>query len=190
MDSRGSDTRSQTRLRVVQTAPSCPLCGEERTTTKLDLYAFDYGSGDTSVTLQVRVPVHRCGVCAFEYLDEAAERIKHDAVCEHLGVLSPDAIRRIRERHRMTRAAFARVTGFGEASLNRWENGLSIQSHANDRYLRLLAYPEVMSRLCEIAAAKLRKTSVAMSSEIRFRVVEVTAVLRKKQQAFHLRRVA
>ena len=28
----------------------------------------------------------------------------------------------------MTRAAFARVTGLGEATLNRWENGIMIQT--------------------------------------------------------------
>ena len=41
----------------------------------------------------------------------------------------------------MSRAAFAKVTGLGEATLNRWENGLLIQNRANDRYLRLLASP-------------------------------------------------
>ena len=185
MDPKGSNTRSQAPLRVVP--KSCPLCGEERIATNQDLHAFDYGSGDTLVTLQVRVPVRRCSVCAFEYLDEEAERLKHAAVCEHLGVLPPDAIRRIRERYKRTRTAFARVTGLGEASLNRWENGLSIQSHANDRYLRLLAYPEVMSRLLVITAAP---EPPGPRVAARFRVVEVTTVLRKEQQAFHLRRVA
>ena len=44
----------------------------------------------------------------------------------------------------MTRAAFTRVTGLGEATLNRWENGIMIQTLANDRYLRLLANPATM----------------------------------------------
>ena len=90
----------------------------------------------------------------------------------------------------MTRAAFAHVTGLGEASLNRWENGLSIQTHANDRYLRLLARPEIMSRLQEFTAARLPETRVAGVVADRFRVVEVTDVLRKEQAAFRLRRVA
>ena len=38
----------------------------------------------------------------------------------------------------MSQAEFARVTGFGEATIGRWENGLVIQNVANDRYLRLL----------------------------------------------------
>ena len=33
----------------------------------------------------------------FEYLDDEAERLKHGAICRHLGVLSPDEIRHIRK---------------------------------------------------------------------------------------------
>ena len=133
---------SATRLREVQMDVACPLCGDEGIETSWHRHAFSYGSGGSAVELTVNVPVRRCDTCEFEYLDEAAERLKHEAVCEHLGVLSPEEIRRIREDHRMTRARFAQVTGLGEASLNRWENGLTVQTHANDRYLRLLVHPE------------------------------------------------
>ena len=195
MDPRGLNTQQQdhsrTRMRVVQAAPSCPMCGgEEGITTTWNIHRFDYGSGESSVELQVRLPMRRCGTCEFEYLDDEAERLKHIAISDHLGVLTPDEIRRIREDHGMTRAAFAHVTGLGEASLNRWENGLSIQTHANDRYLRLLARPEIMSRLQEFTAARLPETRVAGVVADRFRVVEVTDVLRKEQAAFRLRRVA
>ena len=194
MDPRGSNTHQpahpRTQMRVVQSVPSCPMCGQESITTTWNLHAFDYGSGDASVELQVRVPVHQCGTCEFEYLDDTAERLKHTAVCDHLGVLPPDKIRHIREHYGMTRATFAHVTGLGEASLNRWENGLSIQSYANDRYLRLLACPEIMARLEEFVVPKLSETSAAVTADNKFRAVKVTTTLRMEQQAFHLRRVA
>ena len=79
--------------------------------------------------------------CDFQYLDQEAERLKHEAVCQHFGVLSPGEIRRIRESYRMTRAEFAEVTGLGEASLDRWEDGLTIQTQGNDRHIRLVARP-------------------------------------------------
>ena len=158
--------------------------------TTWSMNEFSYGSGESPVALQVRLPVRRCGTCEFEYLDEAAERLKHAAVCDHLGVLPPDEIRRIREAHGLTRAAFARLTGLGEASLNRWENGLSIQSHANDRYLRLLALPLAMRGLQELLAPQLSKKGVSSQSSSRFRAVEVTSVLRTEQAAFRLRRAA
>ena len=91
----------------------------------------------------VNVPVRRCGACGFEYLDQSAERLRHDAVCHHLGVLPPSEVRLIREGYGMTRARFARMTGFGKASLDCWENGLTIQTRANDRRLRLLARPGI-----------------------------------------------
>ena len=97
--------------------------------------------------LSVNLPVRRCGSCEFEFIDDEAERLKHDAVCEHLGVLSPGAIRQIRKSYGMTRAAFAEITGLGEATLNRWENSITVQTLANDRYMRLLARPEIMNRL-------------------------------------------
>ena len=194
MNPRGLNTQQQahsrTRMRVVQPTPSCPMCGGEGITSMWSIHAFAYGTGESSVGLQARVPVRRCGKCEFEYLDEEAERLKQIAICDHLGVLPPDEIRRIREDHGMTRAAFAEVSGLGEASLNRWENGLSIQNYANDRYLRLLARPEILSRVQEFTAALLPETRAAGAVAGRFRVVEVTEVLRKEQAAFRLRRVA
>ena len=194
MDPRGLNTQqqahAQTRMRVLQPAPSCPMCGGEEITTAWNIQVFEYGTGEASVGLEVRVPVRRCGTCEFEYLDEEAERLKHIAICDHLGVLPPDEIRRAREDHGMSRAAFSHVSGLGEASLNRWENGLSIQNQANDRYLRLLARPEIMSRLQEFTATRLPEARMAGVVAGRFQVLEVTDVLRKEQAAFRLRRVA
>ena len=52
----------------------------------------------------------------------------------------------------MTRDGVAQVTGIGEATLNRWGNGVEVQNLANDRYLRLLAIPDVMSKLNDLLA--------------------------------------
>ncbi len=141
------------------------------------------------VELSVNVPVRRCNACEFEYLDEESEQIKHDAVCRHLGVLPPIEIKRIRNQYGMTRAQFARLTGIGEASLNRWENGLGIQTHAYDRYLRLLQFPANNSHLERFLS--LAVTTQAMDSTRRkFRAIEITDYMRKKQQEFQLYKVA
>ena len=47
----------------------------------------------------------------------------------------------------MSRAAFARVTDLGEATLARWERGEVIQNVSNDSYLRLLMDADIMRRL-------------------------------------------
>ncbi len=191
MNPRGLGTqrqdRSRTRLRVVQPVLSCPICGDEGIVTVWHHHTFEYGTGEAAASLQARVPVRRCDPCDLEYLDEEAERLKHMAICEHLGVLAPEDIRKIRQGSGMTRAAFADASGLGEASLNRWENGLSIQSHSNDRYLRLLAYPEIMTRLQELTSRQGPKTRPADDGARRFRCVELNEVMEKKQQAFQLR---
>ena len=85
--------RSMVRLREVERDATCPLCGREGVITSWKDHTFSYGSGESQVELTVSVPVRRCDACEFEYLDESAERLKHDAVCDHLGVLSPIEIR-------------------------------------------------------------------------------------------------
>ena len=126
---------------------TCSQCGAGTVTTTLHQDAFDYGLGDAAVTLHVCIPVRSCGACDFEYLDDEAELIRHEAVCRHLGVLTPTEIRSIRKFHGMSCGAFAQVTGLGEATLNRWENGAVIQNRAYDHYLRLLACSDILDRL-------------------------------------------
>lgn len=97
----------------------CPQCGEYSVTTYWHHDTFKYGSGDSAPMLHVDLPVRRCEPCDYEFLDHEGERLRHEAVCRHLGVLSPAEISDIRKRFTMTRAEFAEVTGLGEATLNR-----------------------------------------------------------------------
>ena len=126
---------------------TCPDCGGHSYTTVQHDDAFEYGAGDGPVTLHATIPVHCCDSCDFEFLGREGRRIKHEAVCRHFDLLTPREIRRIRERHGMSRMAFAEITGFGEATLNHWERGAAIQNRANDRYLRLTESPDVLNRL-------------------------------------------
>ena len=174
-------------LQEVAAAVSCPLCGTDEVTTSWKPHVFDYGSRESVAELSVDVPVRRCASCDLEFLDEPAEGLKHEAVCKHLGVLTPAEIRRIREAHGMSRVSFAQVTGLGEASLNRWENGLNIQTHANDRYLRLLKHPGIMRKLQALTEPQAPpRPAVAVAGE-RFRALKVTNILLKKQENFRLR---
>lgn len=97
---------------------------------------FTYGLGADATDLTVALPVHVCPSCGLEFLDDEAETLKHEAICAHLGVLSPNEIRGIRRMHGMSRAAFSKMIGIDEATLVRWEEGILIQSAANDRHLR------------------------------------------------------
>lgn len=168
----------------------CPLCSHTGVNTSMNCHDFTYGSGNSAVSLTVNVPVRQCESCEFEFLDEAAEQLKHEAVCQHLGVLPPSAIRRIRENHQMSRSRFAQVTGLGEASSNRWENGISIQSHGNDRYLRLLSRAGTMAQLLTFLATRSHSAVGSIPIENRFRALCVTNTVLTEQNSFRLRKAA
>ena len=167
-------------------AATCPQCAADTVTTFRHHDTFRYGSGKSAVDLSVNLPVRRCGSCEFEFIDDEAERLKHDAVCEHLGVLSPGAIRQIRKSYGMTRAAFAEITGLGEATLNRWENGITVQTLANDRYMRLLARPEIMNRLRSWGSVVQTSSAASNVSTGQFRILKVSEDVLLEQENFQL----
>ena len=175
---------------TVDLDPSCPRCDEPSVVTYRHEHGFNYGSGETAVKLHVELPVRRCTACEFQFLDHEAERIKHDAVCRHLGVLTPSEVRRIREDRGLTRSAFAQLTGLGEATLNRWENGTVVQNPANDRYLRLLGTPAGWSQLVRLATPGASEQAPAREPGVNtpgpFRILEATAALRQRQGDFNL----
>ena len=125
----------------------CPACGDHNVRTTIETETFSYGDGPEAVELTARVPVWTCTSCGFQFTDDIAEESRHEAVCRHLGVMSPKEIQRIRKTYGMSRADFARLTRIGEASLARWESGQLIQSLAYDRFLYLLNFPENLERL-------------------------------------------
>lgn len=126
---------------------SCELCGASGLTTELVRDPFIYGAGADATELSADVPVHTCAECNVSYTGEEAEIARHEAVCRNLGLLTPAEIRGLRESHGLSRAAFARLTGFGEATLARWERGEVIQNASNDSFLRMLMDEDVMKRL-------------------------------------------
>lgn len=126
---------------------NCALCDAPGVTTMLHQDSFSYGLGEAATTLHVTIPVRCCRACGFECVDDEGMLIRHEAVCKHLGVLGPTEIRAIRERHKLNRETFARITGLDEATLDKWENGAKIQGRADDNYLRLLAFPENLESL-------------------------------------------
>ena len=167
----------------------CFDCGAD-TGKKWGEHTFTYGVGPDPAELRVRLPIHVCPSCGFECLDHEAETLKHEAVCAHLGVLSPEEIHGIRRMYGMSRAAFSKVTGLGEATLNRWENGILIQSAANDRYLRLLAAPHNLRMLKRLESEPAGSCSASEADVGPFRAIRVSDEHRRQQAEFRLRRAA
>ena len=138
-------SRTQNDLGVNETQ-ACPRC-RGHVKTSWQPHRFRYGAGDDTTDIATYVPVRHCARCDIEFLDHEAELLEHDAVCRHLGVLAPQEVRRIRASHGLSRSEFAKATGLDEKALQRWEDGTHIQTPDHDRYLRVLADPEVLSKL-------------------------------------------
>ena len=163
----------------------CDECGHQITTTWHD-HTFQYGSGEAAAELAVQLPVRRCDHCDFDYLDDEGERLKHEVVCRHLGVLTPQEVRGIRKRLGLSRSAFAQLTGIGEASLSRWESGIKIQTPGYDRYLRLLRHAGIAALLGQLS----RAPSAAQPRGAKFRVLKESHVLTQREASFRLRLAA
>lgn len=133
-------------------ALSCPDCESDRIVTEWIDRPFPYGRGDCSVELSARIPVRRCEECGDQFLDAEAEDLMHEAVCRHLGVMTPSEVRAIRRQSGgLSRAEFSRITRLGEATIGRWERGELIQNAAYDQLLYLLTFPENRVRIRERA---------------------------------------
>jgi len=139
------DTCTQASLGQLDT--SCQQCGSKNIIFEWVNHTFAYGSGENPTPIEATVPVITCKECETEYLDREGEKIKHDAVCKHLGVLNPSEIKNLRNSFGYNQERFAEITKFGVATLREWERGASIQSPASDNLLRLLSIQDNMNFL-------------------------------------------
>jgi DNA-binding transcriptional regulator YiaG len=69
-------------------------------------------------------------------LDEAAHEILDKTKARYMGLLSPDRIRQLRERHRLTQAKIAQLFQLGEKTWTRWESGGERPSRSMNILLR------------------------------------------------------
>jgi putative zinc finger/helix-turn-helix YgiT family protein len=150
------------KLARAEVATACPSCGEGPVETESYRQSFPYGDGDSKQMLSAEVPLHICRACGFEYFDEVAEQIRHEAVCAHLKLLSPSEIRAIRGG--LSRSEFCKITRIGEATLARWERGELLQNAAYDQFLRLSADPEIIARLRSGGLAARERTAAPGST--------------------------
>ena len=166
----------------------CPNCGRRNTRTTMVEDTFTYGEGPNAVNLTTTVPLQTCLDCSFQFLGAAAEDAHHEAICHHLGVMTPSQIQALRRRYQLSRAGFAQLTKLGEASLARWERGELIQNAAYDQLLYLLTFEENLQRLKDRTSDNVRRNTLPASTLPRFRVFKPSEADREAASAFELRR--
>lgn len=74
----------------------CEVCEANAVTVRDHEEKFVYGSGHDRVLLSAVVPVYECGQCGEMYTGHEAEELRHEAVCRHLGRLTPREIKMTR----------------------------------------------------------------------------------------------
>lgn len=136
----------------------CIECGGANLVEQMKDQSFTYGLADDQVILTASMPVFTCEDCGYEFFDERGEVARHAAVCRHLGVQTPEEVRRTREETGLTRTEFCQLSGFGAASLQRWECGMVVPNASSDRLIFLLRYPDNIERL--------RKRAIAISQGV------------------------
>ena len=172
--------------RTIQQRLECPNCGSNAVETRMERGTFKYGTGADAPELSAIVPVRVCPACGFEYTDASAEEVRHEVVCQHIGLLTPRQIVSIRKYYGLTRAEFAALTRFGEASLARWETGSILQNPANDQLLYLLQFQENIERLRERATGEgTGATATPTVTERKFAAINIEEK-RKEAQSFKL----
>src|SRR5260370_16165355 len=74
----------------------CPVCGHKPLVLRLVDDTFEYGTDNERVTVRAReVPVEVCENCGESYSGPAAAAVRHQAICQALGLLTPEQIKAI-----------------------------------------------------------------------------------------------
>ena len=187
-------SRMSLKLKLVnpdkEKATNCPCCDSTDVSQEKIKQEFEYGVGKQKTTLYADVVHYVCNACEFEFLDDSSEDARTEAVCRHLGLLTPNEIRNIRKSAGLSRSDFSKLTGIGTASLARWESGQSLQSLANDKYLRLLSCDYCRSLLVNSSRKNIdQKLHPKPLRPRQFRVLTPTDDDIRKSDAFSLREV-
>lgn len=157
----------------------CPACGQQPLERRTIRDEFDYGPENERLRIVAEeVPVLACPACDEIFYGPEAEQAHHRAICQALGLLTPEQIREVRERLGLSQGKFAELTGIGVATLSRWEKGRLLQTRSLDNYLHILnALPEsiqVLERLQKRAGQPvdpwrcLKPTDVIRARRVRF----------------------
>lgn len=165
----------------------CPECGSDDVETGEEEYSFPYGVGEEAVEITARVPIRTCADCGFRFMDQTAERVCHDAICDHLGVMKPSKVKALRDFFQLTQAEFSNITGIGEATLSRWERGVVIQNKAYDNYLYLLGFEKNLQSVRERGESpEPMEQDVKRVERPQFRELDVNDEVLQKKESFKL----
>lgn len=91
--------------------------------------------------ITLTIPVRVCEMCGEEIIDEELDDASLAMFYEEYrrleNLLQPTEIKAIRQRYNLSQASFAKLLGFGEKTITRYESG-AIQDVCHDNLIRLM----------------------------------------------------
>jgi len=156
----------------------CPRCKDDVQTRVEGRDEVFKVRGDP-IAIQTAVAV--CPKCGEDLFDEALEEkniaAAYNAYRRKHRLLTPGEIRELRERYGLSQRALAQLLGWGEVTVNRYENG-ALQNRAHDTVLRLIADPQNLARVLQMSASHLPQTALHALQD---RLQALTAGTRSKE---------
>lgn len=139
------------------TGSKCPECGQGQLLALTRTEEFDFDLGEETVKVRAEnVPVQKCDQCGEVISGPAAATVRHEAICCAAGLLPPAGIKAIREQFGWSQQNLADLTGFGVATVSRWERGRLLQNRSNNKVLLALRdCPPFREYLAGLLAGKL-----------------------------------
>lgn len=149
--------------------PECMQMTEYNVVKRAD--TFEVRGERITVDAQVAV----CRTCGEDIglgeLDDATFQAAYAVYRARHDLLSPDKIKAIRSKYGLGQKAFARLLGWGDVTLARYESG-SLQSVSHDQTLRLAEDPDTVRKLMTRNASRL---SPAQLAELRSHLDQLSA---------------
>ncbi len=141
------------------TGTRCPECGQGQLLSLSRTEDFDFDLGDETVNVHAEnVPVQKCDKCGEVMSGPAAAKVRHEALCHAVGLLTPSEIRALRDNFGWSQQYLADLTDFGVATVSRWERGRLLQNRSADKVLQALrdcpAFREYLERLLALKSGK------------------------------------
>lgn len=92
-------------------------------------------------SITCKIKIRRCLICKEEIIDRELDneslKLFYNEYKRKNNLLLPSEIKTIREKYQLTQSVFAKILGFGEKTITRYENG-AIQDLAHDNLIRLM----------------------------------------------------
>jgi DNA-binding transcriptional regulator YiaG len=122
----------------------CPECSSFNVRTEWREQTISHGAFQVA---DAKLPFRVCRACDAEFTDSAAETAKHEALCWHLGVMTPAEVRTMRRSLNVSVAEFSHVVGLPSARVAEIEQGLAFADAREDALFRELAATQLSVEL-------------------------------------------